>query len=330
MTVKANRSAARRLAAEARARAEETPTLDPTLAALLADYRPDPSLVRGLWPAVVDAHREVLRRSRITGPESFKRHCWIVAGYLAWRAEQRLSVEIPDAMTFVAIDDYYQRGMTSSSEPTRNDYRSKLRRLAPKVNPSIAAPPAATPLGHQQVRPPYTPEELARIRRVARRQRNHRTRQQLCMGVALHGGAGLTPAEVRPLRTEQIRAGGPDAPIWVAVTGAKAREVPLRREFEELMRIGLEGVRPGQLVLGTVEGRRNILSGIVAGAENNDAPHIEARRLRSTWIATLMCERVPVKVIMDAAGLTSARTLTELAGMLPMSVDLAEVRGVEQ
>ena len=48
-------------------------------------------------------------------------------------------------------------------------------------------------------------------------------------------------------------------------------------------------------------------------ALGKDVPHIEASRLRTTWIAELMSEAIPVQVILHAAGLKSARTLTDLA-----------------
>jgi hypothetical protein len=72
------------------------------------------------------------------------------------------------------------------------------------------------------------------------------------------------------------------------------------------------------MILGRVVDRRNIVGAIVEKADLfDDAPHIEASRLRSTWLTTLMTERIPINVILDAAGLKSARTLTELVATLP-------------
>jgi hypothetical protein len=50
-----------------------------------------------------------------------------------------------------------------------------------------------------------------------------------------------------------------------------------------------------------------------------DCPRIEARRLRTTWLTWLVTNRVPLNVILSAAGLTSARSLTDLIAALPPS-----------
>jgi len=64
-----------------------------------------------------------------------------------------------------------------------------------------------------------------------------------------------------------------------------------------------------------VRNRKNIAGEITSRvvALGKDAPHIEASRLRTTWIAELMGEAIPVQVILHAAGLKGARTLTDLA-----------------
>jgi len=54
------------------------------------------------------------------------------------------------------------------------------------------------------------------------------------------------------------------------------------------------------------------------------ALRIQQGRLRNTWLATLMCEPIPLAAILHAAGLQSARTLSELAAYLPaLAVDSA-------
>ena len=49
---------------------------------------------------------------------------------------------------------------------------------------------------------------------------------------------------------------------------------------------------------------------------STDVPHIDAARLRTTWLAELMGEPVPLNVLLAAAGLRSARTITDLFRML--------------
>ena len=81
------------------------------------------------------------------------------------------------------------------------------------------------------------------------------------------------------------------------------------------VRRGVVGIAPKAMVIGTVRNRKNIAGEITSRviALGKDVPHIEAGRLRTTWIAELMTEAIPIQVILHAAGLQSARTLTDLA-----------------
>jgi hypothetical protein len=45
---------------------------------------------------------------------------------------------------------------------------------------------------------------------------------------------------------------------------------------------------------------------------------IEPSRLRNAWLVALMADRLPVPLILSAAGLRSARTLTDLIRYAPL------------
>ena len=72
------------------------------------------------------------------------------------------------------------------------------------------------------------------------------------------------------------------------------------------------GLDDGQLLLGRKEDRRNTAARVTERAALHKVPHIEPARLRATWLADLMTDQVPLAVILQAAGLKSARTLSEL------------------
>lgn len=194
-----SRAEAKRLAAQHRLQQEVPATLPEPLQRHLDNYQPR-GVDRDSWAAVRAVHHDVMQRSNLRGAASFRLRCGELAAYLVWRQEQALSVAIEDAMTFAAIDDHYKRGTGHLSAKTRNDHRSRIRKLAEQANPSLAALPRAVPLGHQVIKPPYSAREEALIRLAAVRQRNIVSRRNLCAVVGLAGGAGLDSVDLRHLR----------------------------------------------------------------------------------------------------------------------------------
>ncbi len=312
-------------AAEARRRTEarkalaETPEpLAATHAAALGSYVPQ-IRDKGKWIRVQAVHHEVMIRSRIKGYDSFRKHLRIVAAYLMWRDANGEPIEISSAFTFAAIDRYYLQGMAEKEDRTRNDYRSRLRNLAERVNPGLDAPPKIATVGHVSVRPGYTPAEMAGICRVATRIKSVGRRREICALVGFGAGGGLGSADLRELRASHVIDRDGDG-IVVNVPGPKPRRVTIRREFEDLVRIAIAGLESADLVIGVDMNRRNVANQIIEGAQIVEKiPPIHVARLRSTWISWLMVSNVPLKVLLEAAGLESARTLTDL---LPTLVDV--------
>jgi hypothetical protein len=90
-------------------------------------------------------------------------------------------------------------------------------------------------------------------------------------------------------------------------------------QYDGLVRRGVAGVRPNELLIGRDGDRRNVTANLYWNlvAEGSDMPRLEQGRLRTTWIATLLRNGVTLPVLMDAAGLISARTVTDVVAMLP-------------
>ncbi|MFM2183251.1 MAG: hypothetical protein RJB61_1545, partial [Actinomycetota bacterium] len=199
---------------------------------------------------------------------------------------------------------------------TRNDYRSRLRNLAKKVNPGIDSPVIAS-AGHQAVRPGYTAPEEAAIKRVTLRQRIPEVRRRSCIAVGLAAGGGLDAIDIRHQLAEGIIDRGDDG-ILVHVGGPRPRTVVIRREYEELVRAGMTGLRQKELVLRNHgKGSTNPVGLALDRMEiNGECPNIEVARLRSTWLTWLLHQPVPLRIVMQVAGLKSARTLGDLLPFL--------------
>lgn len=324
---KMSRAAAQRAAAFAR-KQFENPELPDQLERRLQAYQPrdvDPAV----WALVRDDHHLIIRRSNTRGVTAFDHNCSTLARYLAHRAGKGLATDPSESMTDTAINAYVVTGLFDVNEGTAATYTSRLRRLAKHANPSLDAVPQPSHFTYSNVQPPYTPAEEAALRRVALRQRRPKARRQLCAIVGFGGGAGLNPTGMRHLRENHVIDHG-DGGIEVNVPDG--RRIMVRREYEAVVRAALEGLAPGALLLGTKPTRRNVTSSAIANAEiYDDVPAVDMDRLRTTWLVWLIGRPVPLKVVLDAAGLTSARTLISLIPFVadtPTDADL--LRGEER
>ena len=214
-------------------------------------------------------------------------------------------------MAFAAIDDFCSAVVDEVEPRTLNDYRSRLRQIAAASNPGHLNPTTGLVEGYRKVRPGYSRSEEAAIRRVALRQRSTLKRRQLCTIVGLCAGAGLDANDLRYVERAHVDDRGEDG-IWVTVVGLRPRLVVVRREYEDIVRAALEDVKDDQRLLGLKETRKNRVGDITLTIQNFDAPPIDAARLRTTWLAWLVQRPVPLAVIMQASGLQSARTLSDV------------------
>lgn len=323
---KPSRREAQRQTAEMRERAEAPTPLPSELQGYLDAYR----LVgvdAATWAAVSPVHRHVMERCQLSGATSFRNQCGLVAKYLGYRHMNSMSLAVENAFTPTEIDRYYLHGLTCA-DATRNQYRSRLTRLSEKVNPNLPGAMKIATAGHQDIRPGYTDAEMASIRRCVIRHRPGRIRQQLCVIVGLCAGAGLSSTDLRDVTGRDVVDHG-DEGIEVLIAGKLTRTVWVRQSYEHLVRLGLEGVTVNQLVVGTKTSRKNVTTAVIAQGVLYDAPALDASRLRSTWLTWLLTCRAPIQVILEAAGLKTARSLTDLIAQLPVVDGAArmELRG---
>ena len=323
--VRRSAAATKRLASEHIKRASDLPELPATQREMLKRYQPN-GVTDTMWEQVRPVVTEVMTKSRLSGDASFQKHLGVVASYVTWVATQHRSMAIADAFTFDAIDQYYLTGLAGMSKRTCNDYRSRLHNIAKKINAGVGAPSGlVTPIGRISVRPGYSAAEEATLRRIALRQRNPRVRTQLCAVVGFGAGAGLDSADLRNLHRHHIDI--TDNGILVNVTGRNPRQVVVRATYEELVLVAIEGLTPKQVVIGTGKSKNNPINIVINRADLfDDSPPIDMSRLRSTWISWLMTCRVPLGLILQAAGLRSARTLGDLLPHLEPFTDTSALR----
>lgn len=283
-------------------------TLSPAAQALIAAYSS---------PTLPDAHAgevkafmaTVIAASSLTGEESIRKNLIHLKEIALHAISLGRSLTIEAVMTTEVIDDYIRR--STASDHLRAERRRRLLWLATQTNPGPTTPSRLSPIGHSAVKAPYTPQEMAVIRRVALEQPSGARRRNLAAVVGLGAGCGADSPDLRYLRNRHVTQTGQG--WWqVSFQDPRPRVVICRATYEPLLAAAAASGRPDELFYGVKEDRRNLGARAVDNAALHGCPHIEPGRLRSTWLADVMTDTVPLAIILKAAGLRTARSLAEL------------------
>lgn len=324
---KVSKAAARRLAAQfATALTSEPEPLPDALEAILSTWSPS-ALTRSEWDRARDLTCEVMRRCHIRGVESFKKHLRLVAGLVAWALQTGYPERLEDILTGEAIDAYLRGHLSGRPNSTLATMRADLRRIATHVNRENGGPVPAMPIAHSDVKPPYTERDIYWILERIALVRHPPARRATQTAVALGLGAGLTSGDLLGLTRAHIDDLAEDG-ILVHVPGQRPRSVWLRHNYEDLLRSGLECLTRNEHVLGRRQHKDTVRDLYDAIQPLGDGPRVLQGRLRNTWIATLMCEPIPIQTLLHAAGLEGARTLTDIAPYIHSTVNPTIVRGI--
>lgn len=301
-------SVARHLAeVEARPQGREMP---PTLTAVIDDYRPA-AVPESIMVKARPFLHAAIAASALTGPESVRKHCNHLTQIACYALKRGILLEVSRVLTTTFIDEYVCVAMAEETRHLRAERRRRLLAMASTANPGPDVPAKLTPVGHSAIKACYSPAELAVITRVCRVQPTEARQRDLAIVVTLAAGAGLDSVDMRDLMTDHIEDLAQDG-IRIHVQGPRPRIVTLRAQYETLLREAVATLPAGSLLLGRKQDRRNTAARATERAATHNVPHIEPSRLRATWLADLMTDFIPLAVILQAAGLKSARTLSEL------------------
>ena len=323
MTKRPSKAAARRRMQELRAEAAKYPEISAELDRYLQKFTPT-SVSTEQWGRISATHYEIMRRAAYTSATTVRARAICLCAYLAWLDNVGEPLPAREAMAPDAIDQYVRRGLTEAAPRTQNQYASFLRKTSERAYPLDTAARLPVP-GYDAVRPGYTEDEEAGIRRAVRGLWNQQQRRRMCGIVGLGGGAGIDPQDARYVYAKGIEQ--TELGVQVTVGGPRARTVIVRRAYEDLVLTAIEGLKPDELVLPQNRRKANVVGRIIESADIfGQLPPIDMRRLRTTWLGWVITQPIPLDIVLAAAGLKSARTIVDIIATLPTTADQGQLR----
>lgn len=328
---RAERAAYRSLTSGPRVAAHtDLDTLAPHILATIRGYRPQ-QVTAPTWDALRPLTIQMVAGFNPPSAVSARNAATIVVAFLCWIWERpgRAQSGPPTALELLSpdlVDSYVRRPVDRLGRPVSGPSISTARATLRRCIRSLDADHVPVTMPHEAIDPPYTPEECEALAELALAQPTPGRERKACFLVGLALGAGLSSQDLRHVRRRDIR-GVDDADLGTYLTvtvtaGHAPRTVPIRRQYEQLVRRALELTEPGAdtLVLGRKETRRNVTVSAcrnIVTARSGEGVDIEPRRLRTTWLFACMNAAVPLSVLLEMAGLRTARSLADLLPLCP-------------
>lgn len=307
------------------AEAPDPAVLDPEVLDAIAGFEPTGiparrwGQLRPVWERLIIGYAPP-RHSAVRGPAS------VLAAFCDWAAarpgrQDPLSPLQADELLTFGLVDAYDRHLVLND--VANASRATRRTVVRRALTALDAREPSPKIVYQPVAGPYSAEKCAQLLRLARNQPTEARRRELSFVVGLGLGAGLDGRDLRHVRRDgfaDIDLGEATPGLVVSVGGRdRPRSVVVRRVYEPLVREALashDRARRGRTapVLGRSANRRNVTGPVVehaVTARAGETVAIEVNRLRATWLVAAM-GAVPLGVLLDAAGLRSARSITDL------------------
>ncbi|AWK08627.1 hypothetical protein DDQ41_25390 [Streptomyces spongiicola] len=250
----------------------------------------------------------------------------VVARLAVWAEGRGVAREPAAWLKNETIDAFVLTGCAGLKPGTLRTYRTWLRRVREVLvfddggqeGLKLSAPPAPAA--------PYEDEEIAALRSWARQLRP-RARSDALALMALADGMGLAPGEIARLRGTDIRrtrsgACVLDAAVLGRLLVAHAGWEEILAELagqagdDFLFRPGHKDPPPDNLIASFTHQHRPA----------TPLPKLNARRLRASWIVSLMRRRIDPGVIAAAAGLASTASLARYQHFVPPLSDRETAR----
>jgi integrase len=168
---------------------------------------------------------------------------------------------------------------------------------------------------------PYSQEELLEFRSSAVRRSNAARRGNARVLLGLGAGAGLSAAEIALAKVGDVRAEARD--LQVNVRGRHPRLVPVRLEWQETLRLGLNDRTEDDWAFAGYripQYPARVIHQFHLDDRTESTP--QPTRLRATWLVQLLQTGAPINVVLNLAGLAEAVSLSPyIKALPPTSID---------
>lgn len=222
----------------------------------------------------------------------------------------------------------YSVNTDSVSDRVKGARRSVLVGLGQTLNSQWPFSDTHVRYGYKAPDEPYTEAEVRQLRFWANSHSTDYQRDNARLLLALGLGAGLRMCEMATLRARDVttEAG------FVTVTasgfrGAEARRVPIRAEWEQEVASLVANLDLDCLALfpNRWQATTASVAAIISRVGKPSTVQLDSRRLRTTWVVTLMNEQVPESVVATAAGLASLQHYKKWLSPRTVSEETARV-----
>lgn len=204
------------------------------------------------------------------------------------------------------IEWHCRKRLATLHPEVRATARSRLRRVARAVSKQHGLTPPPASYARRAQAKPYEPGDIDDFESLVPLQPTQYRARILTALLSLCAGAGVRSQELVQITAAHVRF--VDDFVILDVPGPKARSLPVRRRFDEMLR-GLVHDVPEGILLGNVRDTvRSPVHHLSTAVHVPDRlPTLSVRRLRATWIAQCLQDDVPFSSLVYAAGVNDLR-----------------------
>lgn len=257
--------------------------------------------------------REVVAKASPATPARAKALLFCAGRLAAFAEGVGLDLSGEVLLSEAVIERFIACGNQGFAPATRRTLRTNLRALARALERYPEPRPAVLPREHAKA--PYTPGEIEGYLRLAGTLSTTARRMRASALICLGAGAGIVAGELRALRGSDVlvRSGG----VLVAVTGTRARTVPVISRFQGPLLAGASFAGERLICGGRDPGRRNVSDALCRALSTDPSlPRLQTGRLRSTWLEDA-AQAIGLGAFMTATGVRCSQRLGDIAASLP-------------
>lgn len=287
----------------------------PDCARIVQDYRPR-ALPAAQWQVVAPFVRPLALTHLVPTAVSAEslRNDMLALAWTATVAVERLGEELTVQGVLSPATIEYAIGVSPWTTRVKGARRSVLVSLGRQLNPEWPFGDTPVAYGYETPDAPYTAEEQRQLVQWSYSLGTDYQRAGARTYLALGLGAGLRSKEMATLTRGDVTVDAAGVLVTArGYRGAGTRNVPVRAEWEQVVGTYVRALpNSSSLVLfpQRAHATTESVAAILTRIGKPQHVRLDSRRLRTTWVVSLLNEFVPEAVVARAAGLASLQHFT--------------------